>query len=96
MKRFDVGQTIALFANIGVILSLIFVGIQIHQSASATRSATLLELKNAWVELNLANATSVDLSKAFHEVYSYGWDDSEYVSKSLVAGVLQDTPAQLV
>ena len=32
MKKIDVGQTITILANVGVVLSLIFVGVQIQQS----------------------------------------------------------------
>ncbi len=52
MKKIDLGQTIAIFANLGVIASLIFVGVQVQQGATATRSATVLQLKDSWVQLN--------------------------------------------
>ena len=61
----DKKATIELVGTVGVIASLIFVGVQIQQGAAATRSATVLQLKDSWVQLNLAGATSLDLAQAF-------------------------------
>ena len=85
MKKIDLGQTIAILANVGVIASLIFVGVQVQQGAIATRSATVLQLKDSWVQLNLASATSVELAEAFQSVETQGWNDADYVSKVLIA-----------
>ncbi len=85
MKKIDLGQTIAILANLGVIASLIFVGVQVQQGALATRSATVLQLKDSWVQLNLASATSVELAEAFRSVDTQGWNDADYIAKNLVA-----------
>ena len=85
MKKIDLGQTIAIFANLGVIASLIFVGVQVQQGATATRSATVLQLKDSWVQLNLASATSIELAEAFRSVKTQGWNDADYIAKDLVA-----------
>ncbi len=85
MKKIDLGQTIAILANLGVVASLIFVGIQVQQGAAATRSATVLQLKDSWVQLNLASATSAELAEAFRLVETQGWDGADYSSKVLVA-----------
>ncbi len=85
MKKIDLGQTIAIFANLGVIASLIFVGVQVQQGATATRSATVLQLKDSWLQLNLASATSIELAEAFRSVETQGWNDADYISKELVA-----------
>jgi hypothetical protein len=61
---------------VSIVASLIFVGIQIKQTNEATRSATILQLKDSWVQLNLASATSIELSEAFHDVSVNGWDAS--------------------
>ena len=57
-----------------VVGSLIFVGMQVQQSAAASRSATVLQLKDSWVQLNLAGATSPELIDAFDKVGAGGWD----------------------
>ena len=85
MKKNDLGQAITILANLGVIASLIFVGVQVQQGATATRSATVLQLKDSWVQLNLAFATSVELAEAFRSVETQGWNDADYTSKALVA-----------
>ncbi len=51
MKKIDLGQTITILANVGVILSLIFVGVQIQQSrqiatADIYQQRTALLLQN--------------------------------------------------
>ncbi len=84
MKKIDLGQTIAILANLGVIASLLFVGVQVQQGATATRSATVLQLKDSWVQLNLAAATSVELAEAFRSVETQGWSDADYIAKELV------------
>ena len=71
--------------TIGVIASLIFVGVQVQQGAAATRSATVLQLKDAWVQLNLATATSLELSRAFETVEKDGWEADRH-ARELVSG----------
>jgi hypothetical protein len=57
-----------------VVGSLIFVGIQVQQGAAASRSATVLQLKDSWVQLNLAGATSPELVDAYDTVIAHGWE----------------------
>ena len=87
MKKIDLGQTITILANVGVIASLIFVGVQVSQEAAATRSATVLQLKDSWVQLNLAMATSVELAEAIQSVDEQGWNGASYIDKGLVTGL---------
>ena len=86
MKKIELGQTLSVLANAGVIASLIFVGIQVQQGAAATRSATVLQLKDSWVQLNLATATSPELADAFHELKTQEWKDASYQTRFHVAG----------
>jgi hypothetical protein len=69
----DKRATIELAGTIGVIASLIFVGVQIQQVAAATRSATVLQLRDSWVQLNLAcRKTGLDdLGKAIEACVQY-------------------------
>jgi hypothetical protein len=59
-----------------VVGSLIFVGIQVQQGAAASRSATVLQLKDSWVQLNLAGATSPELVDAYDTVIAHGWESN--------------------
>ena len=77
---------IGLLGSLGVIASLIFVGLQLRQEAEATRSATVLQIKDAWVQLNLAEATSSELSLAFQDVSENGYDAASYENRSHVTG----------
>ena len=70
----DKKSVIDALGTAGVVASLIFVGVQVQQGAVATRSATVLQLKDAWVQLNLASATSLELAEAFETVEKDGWD----------------------
>lgn len=47
---------------LGIIGSLVFVGLQVRQSAAATRSATAAEFSAGFRELNLVLATNPDLA----------------------------------
>ncbi len=69
----------------GVIASLVFVGVQVQQSAAATRSATVLQLKDSWVQVNLASATSPELARAFETLRTDGWE-ADPISNFLVSG----------
>ena len=77
---------VELLGVLGVIASLVFVGIEVRQGAAAARSATVLQLKDAWVQLNLASATSVELNKAFEVVDREGLENAPYVERALVEG----------
>lgn len=70
----DIAELIGIAA---IVASLVFVGVQIRQEAAATRSAAVLQLKDSWVQLNLAQATSVELSAAFELVKEKGWGADE-------------------
>jgi hypothetical protein len=59
---------------------------QVRQDAEATRAATFQQLKDSWVQLNLAEATSVDLAMAFQAAREKGWDDAGVVAQSLITG----------
>lgn len=87
MKKIDFGQMITALANVGVIASLIFVGVQVRQQAAATRSATMLQLKDSWVQLNLASATSVELADAFQSVEEQGWSGASYADRFMLEGL---------
>jgi len=41
MKRIDLGQTIQILANIGVIAGIVFLAIEVRQANNAVKSSTL-------------------------------------------------------
>jgi len=86
MKKIELEQAIAIIANIGVIASLIFVGLQVQQEATASRSATVLQLKDSWVQLNLVAATSVELADAMEVMDTQGWNAASFQERTFVTG----------
>jgi len=89
MKKIDLGQTITILANLGVIASLVFLGMQVRQEAAASRAATFQQLKDSWVQTNLAEATSVDLANAFETAQTQGWEETSSVERRLLSGYIR-------
>lgn len=87
MKRAN--KYIELLGVASVVASLIFVGIQIQQTNEATRSATVLQLKDAWVQYNIAYATSPELNLAEQDVITNGWDGASIQSRRLFVGSMR-------
>jgi len=56
-REFGRKDLIELLGVIGVMASLIFVGIQIRQNSEATRAAAVQQLCQSWVDWNIATAT---------------------------------------
>jgi hypothetical protein len=52
---------------LGVVASLIFVGVEVRQNSVATRAATDAAVADGYRDLNLAIATSSDLARVFAE-----------------------------
>jgi len=59
MKKFNLGQTISILANVGVIIGLILVTVEIHQSnkqaASAAYRSRIAEVENSLRQFALSN-----------------------------------------
>ena len=72
---YRVGEVVGV---LGIIGSLVFVGLEVRQSAAATRSATAAEFSAGFRELNLVLATNPDLAAL---VAKYG-DDPTQASES--------------
>ena len=82
------GEFVGLTAVVG---SLVFVGIQIQQGAEATRSATVLQLKDAWVQVNLTWATSVELAEAFESARQNGIENVSAIELEMIGGMDRTT-----
>ena len=70
---------------IGVIASLVFVGLEVRQSAEATKAATVLQLKEGWAELNLVMMESPEIMDALIQVVEEGLDNVDPRSQLIVA-----------
>ena len=77
MKKLDLGQTISIVANIGVIASIIFLGIELRESNTQARISTTQESVaqgSAWREMIASDDVLLDL-------YVRGLKDYEHLSE---------------
>ena len=70
---------------LGVIASLLFVGVQISQSAAATRAATVLQLKENWVQLNLTMMQNPERKDALELVLAEGFENVDVRSQFIMS-----------
>jgi len=64
MKKIDAGQAIQVLANLGVIASILFLGVQVRSSSIQARVATTLQMAGqiaAWRELIVSNGDIADV-----------------------------------
>jgi len=52
MKKIDLGQTITILANVGVIAGIVFLGIEVQQNSTQIERATIAVAAQAVFELN--------------------------------------------
>ena len=69
---------------VGVIASLLFVGVQVQQSAEATRGATVLQLKENWVQLNLTMMQNPEIRDALQLVLDEGFENLDLQTQLIV------------
>lgn len=69
----------------GVIASLVFVGLEVRQSAEATRAATVLQLKEGWAELNMVQMGNPEVIDALLLATQRGLDDIDPRSQLIVS-----------
>ena len=63
MKNIDLAQTVSTFANIGVVLGLIFLGIEVYQSNQMNRTVGWNNLIQSGIDFNDAIAQNADLAE---------------------------------
>lgn len=69
----------------GVIASLVFVGVQVRQSAEATRAATVLQLKDGWADLNLVQMQNPQIMDALVQAVDSGLDSIDPRAQLIVS-----------
>ncbi len=70
---------------VSLIASLLFVGVQVRQSAEATRGATVLQLKENWVQLNLTMMQNPEIKDALELVLAEGFENVDVRSQFIVS-----------
>ena len=73
LDKKSLAETVGLFA---VVASLVFVGMEVRQAAIETRSSTVLQLKDSWVQFNLAMMENQDLFDSRQVVIADGRDSN--------------------
>jgi hypothetical protein len=52
MKKIDLGQAFTILANVGVIIGIVFLAIEIRHASDATRLQTIESVSAGWFQLN--------------------------------------------
>ena len=68
----DKRSVVELLGLVAIVASLIFVGMEVRQAAVETRSSIVLQLKDSWVEFNLAILDNQGLFDAIQIVTAEG------------------------
>lgn len=69
MKKIDLGQTITILANLGVIAGIVFLGIEIRQNTATVQGATYQALSDDSVNQYLAASTDPQLMELLVRAY---------------------------
>ncbi len=65
MKKLDLGQTIGILANVGVIAGIIFLAVEIDQSTKATAAAASDSVVDGYNSLNMPVITDPQVARIF-------------------------------
>ena len=65
MKKIDLGRTIAILANIGVIAGIVFLGLEIRQNTNATLSTAIQSIYDSSGEINAMLVQNADLRAVY-------------------------------
>jgi hypothetical protein len=69
---FDKKSVIEFVGLIAIVASLIFVGMEVRQSAEETRSSTVQQHRDSWIQLSLAMMGNRELLEAFQKLDTEG------------------------
>lgn len=67
MKKIDLGQTLTILANIGVIAGIVFLGMEIRQANRIALVTAEYELRNNFSSANDAILTNTELAEFVHQ-----------------------------
>lgn len=76
MKKFDLGQTVGLLANLGVIAGIVFLGLELHQNNEVLESQS----RDAWVDRQSGILETLALNPELLEVMLKGTADLDSLS----------------
>lgn len=67
MKKIDLGQTIAVLANIGVIAGIAFLALEVRNSRIATIAQTQDSIADGFITLNMATISNPEIGATFRK-----------------------------
>ena len=82
MKRIDLSQVIAILANVGVILGIAFLALELQQNTTAIQASTYQSLSNSAVDQVLGVSHDPQLSDLLVEVYQQAGGDDFTLSEN--------------
>jgi len=65
MKKIDIGQTVGILANVGVIVGIVFLAIEVRNASDATNLQTIESVASGWFALNDAIVSDPQVARAF-------------------------------
>ena len=89
-----------IIAVLGIMLSLIFVGLQIRQNTRATRAASAFEVNRMWAELNLEAARNGEYAQIVRKLFDPATDVEAFADEEkaraelMIFGLVQAHLAQ--
>ena len=66
MKKIDLGQTIAILANVGVIAGIVFLGLEIRQSTAVAQASSYQQSAAEIADVRMAIASDPELTRLYH------------------------------
>jgi len=86
MKKFDLGQAIQYAANIGVLLGIIFLAIEIRVNTRAVQAQTRDSVSEKEMQLYAWQATNPELARVVYKARSEGLEGFDPVERQMFFG----------
>lgn len=90
MKKIDLGQTVTILANIGVIAGIVFLAVELRQNTAVTIGSAELEVTNLQTEWHLRLAENAELARLYYmgQIDPSALTDNERIQyRYIVAGL---------
>ena len=65
MKKFDIVKSVAIIANLGVIVGLVFVALEVRQARTATELQRIADVQSGWFALNDAIVRDTEFTRIY-------------------------------
>jgi len=65
VKKFDIMQSVAIIANLGMIVGLVFVALEVRHARTATELQTIADVKSGWFALSDAIIRDTEFTRIY-------------------------------